>query len=545
MSIPAPLVMFALFVAIALTITYWASGRSTSSRGFYAAHRQISGIQNGWAIAGDYMSGASFLGIAGLIAFYGFDGFIYAVGWLAAYLIVLFLVAEPLRNAGRYTVADVIGYRLGGRGVRAIAALSTLAVTMFYMVAQMVGAGSIINLLIQRIDEPIAIVLTGLLMMVYVLFGGMLATTWVQIFKAAMLLVAGLALSLLVLIHFDFSLGRLLDAATHVQRETGGPIVNLLVPGHFFKGPHASLDLLSLSLALVLGTAGLPHILMRFFTVPSAAAARTSVSWAMALIGIFYVMTAFIGFGAATLVGQEHIGKQIRDAQAIHYIAYVNPKRAWELNAELSKHGYIVPRQDSNVTAPTLAQALGGPLLFAFVAAIAFATILAVVAGLMIAASSAFAHDIWYTLIRNKAGSEREHLFVARATAVAVGAISIYLSVRLRGTNVAYLLGLAFAVAASANVPALLLSLAWRRFTRLGAICSMLTGLLASLGLIALSPAVLHSHALFTLSNPAIVSVPLAFFAAVIGTLVARDKPSEEMFNQLLVRANTGLGAEV
>lgn len=543
MSVPAPLVMFALFVAIALIITYWASGRSTSSRGFYAAHRQITGIQNGWAIAGDYMSGASFLGIAGLIAFYGFDGFVYAAGWLVAYLIVLFLVAEPLRNAGRYTVADVIGFRLGGRGVRAIAALTTLAVTMFYMVAQMVGAGSIVNLLIQRIDEPVAIVLTGLLMMIYVLFGGMLATTWVQIFKAAMLLIAGLALSLLVLIHYNFSVSHILSAATITKTVDG--TVNLLSPGNFFRGPHGSIELLSVSLALVLGTAGLPHILMRFFTVPSASAARTSIGWAMALIGIFYIMTAFIGFGAATLVGQAHIGKHVSDARAIHYIAYANPSRAGELNADLAKNGYIVPRQDSNVTAPILAEDLGGSLLFAFVAAAAFATILAVVAGLMIAASSAFAHDIWYTLIRNKGGSEREHMFVARGTALVVGFVSIFLSVKLRGANVAFLLGLAFAVAASANVPALLLSLTWRRFTRLGAIASMVTGLVSSLGLIALGPPVLHEHAIIPLSNPAIISVPLALLAAVLGTLITRDRQSEEMFSQLMVRSHTGLGAEV
>jgi cation/acetate symporter len=535
--------MFALFVAIALVITYWASGRSTSSRGFYAADRKISGLQNGWAIAGDYMSGASFLGIAGLIAFYGFDGFLYAAGWLVAYLVVLFLVAEPLRNAGRYTVADVIGFRLGGRGVRAVAALTTIAVTLFYMTAQMVGAGSIVNLLIARIDEPIAIIITGLLMVIYVLFGGMLATTWVQIFKAAMLLIAGLALTLLVLVHFDFSFPHLFAAATAVKTPQG--TINLLQPEHFFTGPHAGLDLISLSLALVFGTAGLPHILMRFFTVPSAAAARRSIGWAMGLIGVFYLMTLVIGLGAATLVGPTHIGKHVSDVQAIRYIAFRDPKDAPQLNAELAKNGYIVPRQDSNVTAPMLGNALGGQLLFAFVAAIAFTTILAVVAGLMIAASSAFSHDIWYTLIRNKAGSEREYIFVARATAVVVGFAAIYFSVKLRGANVAYLLGLAFAVAASANVPALLLSLSWRRFTRFGAICSMVTGLVLSLGLIAIGPDALHEHAIFPLRNPAIVSLPLALVAAIIGTLATRDKPSEEMFNQLLVRSTTGLGAEL
>ncbi len=543
MSVPPPsLVMFALFVAIALVITYWAAGRNTSSRGFYTANHQISGVQNGWAIAGDYMSGASFLGIAGLIAFYGFDGFIYAAGWLVAYLMVLFLVAEPLRNAGRYTVADVIGFRLGGRGVRAIAALTTIAVTVFYMIAQLVGSGSLVNLFVARFDEPIAIVVTGILMIVYVLFGGMLATTWVQIFKAAMLLIAGLTLSFLVLAHFDFSFTHLFTAASNVQLRHG--TIDLLQPGHFFTGPHGGLDLISLSLALVIGTAGLPHILMRFFTVPSAAAARSSVSWAMALIGVFYLMTAIIGLGAATVVGPEHIGKQVSNVQAIRYIAFRDPQNAAELNSDLAKYGYIVPRTDSNVAAPMLGNALGGQMLFAVVAAIAFTTILAVVAGLMIAASSAFSHDIWYMLVRNKSGTEQEYMLVARTTAVLVGIAAIFFAVKLRGANVAYLLGLAFAVAASANVPALLLSLTWRRFTRTAAICSMVTGLVASLGLIALGPDSLHEHAIFPLRNPTIVSLPLAFIAAVVVTLVTRDKQSEDMFNQLQVRAETGLGAE-
>ena len=539
----ATLVMFGVFVAMALVVTYWAAGRSTSSRGFYAAHREISGMQNGWAIAGDYMSAASFIGIAGLIAFYGFDGFIYAVGWLVAYLVVLFLVAEPLRNAGRYTVGDVIGFRLGGRGVRAIAALTTVAITLFYMVAQMVGAGSIINLLVQRIDEPIAIVLTGLVMMIYVLFGGMLSTTWVQIIKAGLLLLAAFAMSFLVLAHFGFSLPLFFAAASQIHHGAD-PTMNLFQPGYFFTGPHAAFDLISLSLALALGTAGLPHVLMRFFTVPSAKAARSSVGWAMALVGVFYILTSIIGLGAATIVGREHIGKHIRDSQAIRYITRT-PQESATRNAELLKYGYIVTREDSNVAAPTLAESLGGPLLFAFVAAAAFAAILAVVAGLTIAASSAFAHDIWYTLIRNRHGTEQEHVLVARGTALAVGFLSIYLSVKLRGVNVAFLLGLAFAVAASANVPALILSLSWKRFTRPAAIASMLTGLISSLGLIALSPAALHEHAIFPLQNPAIISLPLALIAAVVVTLVTRDKQSEDMFAQLQVRTNTGLGAEV
>ncbi|MGD0967102.1 MAG: cation acetate symporter [Candidatus Aquilonibacter sp.] len=539
----ATLVMFAIFVAMALVITYWASGRSTSSRGFYTAHREISGVQNGWAIAGDYMSATSFLGITGLIAFYGFDGFMYAIGWLVAYLTVLFLLAEPLRNTGRYTVADVITFRLRGRGVRAIAALTTLIITMFYMVAQMVGAGTLINLLVQRINETLAIVIVGLLMMIYVLFGGMLATTWVQIIKAALLLGTTVGLSLLVLAHFNFSLFALRDAA--MSANVDGHPVDLLHTGLFFSGPHGAFDVVSLGLALVLGTAGLPHVLMRFFTVPTAKAARISVGWAMGLIAVFYLLITIMGLGAGTIVGQHDIGKHLRDTQALRYIIR-HPEQATQLNAELLRNdGYIVPERNSNLAAPILADKLGGPLLTAFVAAVAFATILAVVAGLTIAAASAFAHDIWYSLVRSGAGTEQEHIFVARAAALVVGFGSIFLSVSLRSFNVAFLVGLAFAVAASTNAPALILSLTWRRFSRTGAICGMLAGLISSLVLMAISPDVMGDHALFPLRNPGIVSIPLGFIAAILGTLIARDPESEAMFNQLQVRANTGLGAEI
>ena len=538
----ATLVMFAVFVAMALVITYWASGRSMSSRGFYTAHREISGVQNGWAIAGDYMSATSFLGITGLIAFYGFDGFMYAIGWLVAYLTVLLLLAEPLRNTGRYTVADVIAFRLRGRGVRAIAALTTLIITMFYMVAQIVGAGTLINLLVQRINETFAIVIVGLLMMIYVLFGGMLATTWVQIIKAVLLLGTSIALSALVLAHFNFSLFALRDAA--MSARANGHTVDLLRTGLFFSGPHGAFDVVSLGLALVLGTAGLPHVLMRFFTVPTARAARISVGWAMGLIGAFYLVITIMGLGAGTIVGQADIGKHLRDTQAIRYIIR-HPEQAPQLNADLARDGYIVPEKNNNLAAPLLADKLGGPLFTAFVAAVAFATILAVVAGLTIAAASAFAHDIWYSLVRSGAGTEREHIFVARTAALVVGFTAIFLSVSLRTFNVAFLVGLAFAVAASTNAPALILSLAWRRFSRTGAICGMLAGLISSLVLMAISPNVMGDHALFPLRNPGIVSIPLGFVAAILGTLIARDPESEAMFNQLQVRANTGLGAEI
>lgn len=537
------LVMFAVFVAITLVVTYWASGRSTTtSRGFYAAHRSISGAQNGWAIAGDYMSAASFLGITGLITFYGFDGFMYSVGWLVAYLTVLFLVAEPLRNAGKYTLVDVISFRLRGRGVRAVAAISTLVITLFYMMAQMVGAGSLANLLIQRIPYEAAIAIVGVLMLVYVLFGGMLATTWVQIIKAGLLLVAAFVLTALVLAHFDFSIPQLFTAATAVHVD--GATQNLLQPGLLFHGQKGALDLVSLGIALVLGTAGLPHILMRFFTVPSAQAARTSVVWAMALIGVFYLTTSFMGLGAATLVGQADVGKHLRDTQAIRYIA-THPQEQTKLNADLAAHGYIVPAKNSNLAAPLLANALGGPLLTAFVAAAAFATILAVVAGLTIAAASAFAHDIWWNLVRNGAGEEKEQVVVARSAALVVGMLAIFFSIQLKNQNVAFLVGLAFAVAASANVPALILALTWKQFSRAGALIGMIVGLVSSIALIALSPTIMGTHAIFPLENPGIVSVPLGFLGAIVGTLLFRDPESEALFEQLRVRANTGLGAEI
>jgi cation/acetate symporter len=539
---PQPsLVMFAIFVGITLVVTYWASGQSRTSRGFYAADRRIGGLQNGWAIAGDYVSAAAFLGITGLVAFYGFDGFMYSVGWLVAYLAVLFLVAEPLRNTGKYTMADLMSFRLRGRGVRAIAALSTLVITLFYLIAQMVGVGALVNLLLPRFGDIVAIVGVGALMLVYVLFGGMLATTWVQIIKAGLLLLTSIGLSLLAIRHFHFSLVDFFGAAASVSQPGG--TANLLQPGLLFGGRLGAWNLVSLGLALVLGTAGLPHILIRFFTVPSAKAARTSVAWAMVLIGIFYLTTSFMGLGAATIVGKEHIGRRMYAGQAIAYIAK-HPAQQNALNLQLQRNGYVVPQPDSNLAAPLLAAQVGGPLFAAFVAAVAFAAILAVVAGLTLTASSAVAHDIWFSLVRNGGGDETEHLFVARATALLVGMLSIALSIALRGFNVAFLVGLAFAVAASANVPVILLALSWRRFSRLGAIVGMLAGLLSSLALIAASPVLMGERAIFPLENPGIVSIPIGFLGALLGTLIARDRESEAMFDQLQVRATTGLGAE-
>src|SRR5689334_8514159 len=518
------LAMFLLFVLITLAITYWAARRSRGATAFFTASRRITGWQNGVAVAGDYMSAASFLGIAGLIAFFGYDGFMYSVGWLVAYLTVLLVVAEPLRNAGKYTMADVLAYRLKPRPVRAMASVSTLTVSTFYMIAQMVGAGALVTLLLKDsgISYQAAVIGVGILMIVYVVFGGMLATTWVQIIKAILLMAGTVLLSILVLAHFGFSFGAFFDAIGHVTYHDKGQEVvkDFLQPGLRFKPPYGALDLISLGMALIFGTAGLPHILVRFYTVPDAKTARISVVWAMVLIGSFYIMTTFLGFGAATIVGQSYI----------------------------KTHG------GTNMSAPLLAQALAGNVFFAFISAIAFATILAVVAGLTISASTSFAHDLYTNVIRHRElHNPQQEVRVARITAFVVGAVAIAVAILLGPTfNVAFLVGLAFAVAASANLPVILLSIFWRRFTTQGAVCGLATGLLSSLVLIVISPSIMgldaahliHGKPLFPLENPGIVSIPLGFLGAVLGTLLTREPQAEQKFTELSVRANTGLGAE-
>ena len=526
------LIMFLAFIAITLGITFWASKRSAGSSAYFAAGRQIKGWQNGVAVAGDYMSAASFLGIAGLIAFFGYDGFMYSVGWLVAYLTVLLVVAEPLRNAGKYTMADVLAYRLSPRPVRAMASISTLTVSTFYMIAQMVGAGTLVALLLKDsgIKFPVAVIGVGILMIIYVVFGGMLATTWVQIIKAILLMGGTILLSILVMAHFGFSFHAFFDAVGHVTYHDakGQEVVkDFLTPGLRYKPPYGALDLISLGIALIFGTAGLPHILVRFYTVPDAKTARHSVVWAMVLIGAFYIMTTFLGFGAATIVGQDYI----------------------------KGHG------GTNMSAPLLAQALAGNVFFAFISAIAFATILAVVAGLTISASTSFAHDFWTNVIHK--GVERkagEEVKVARVAAFVVGFIAMGIAIMLGPTaNVAFLVALAFAVAASANLPVIVLSIYWRRFNTTGAVAGLAVGLVASLGLIIVGPSFMaidpptvtgaarHLFQMkpwFPLENPAILSVPLGFAAAILGTLLTREPSAELKYNELLVRSNTGLGAE-
>jgi len=524
------LVMFLVFIAITLGITYWASKRSVGASAYFAASRQIKGWQNGIAVAGDYMSAASFLGIAGIIAFQGYDGFLFSVGWLVAYLTVLLVIAEPLRNAGKYTMADVLAYRLKPKPVRAMAALSTLTVSTFYMIAQMVGAGTLVKALLGgHVTYNQAVIGVGILMIVYVVFGGMLATTWVQIVKAILLMSGTFLLSILVMAHFHFSFAEFFGAISHVTYHDakGQEVVkDFLQPGLRYKPPYGPLDLISLGLALIFGTAGLPHILVRFYTVPDAKTARHSVVWAMVLIGSFYIMTTFLGFGAATIVGPDFI----------------------------NAHG------KTNMSAPLLAQALAGDIFFAFISAIAFATILAVVAGLTISATTSFSHDFWTNVIHS--GVERkpgEEVLVARISAFVVGAVAIGLAIVLQTANVAFLVALAFAVAASANLPVIVLSIFWRRFNTAGAVSGLAIGLLASIGLILVSPSVMgidsatvtgaarhliQARAWFPLENPGILSIPLGFIGAFVGTLVSHEPTSQHKFNELLVRSNTGLGAE-
>jgi cation/acetate symporter len=526
-----PLLMFLAFVAATLVITFWAARKSTGASAYFAAGRSITGWQNGLAVAGDYMSAASFLGISGAICFYGYDGFMYSVGFLVAYLTVLLVVAEPLRNAGKYTMADLLAYRLSPKPVRAMAALSTLMVSTFYMIAQMVGAGGIIKQLI-GIDFVPAIIGVGVLMLVYVVLGGMLATTWVQIIKALLLVLGAFILSYMVLQHYGFSFSAFFSAVAHADYAGTKPAKDMLEPGLKYgvavAGPWGPLDFTSFLLALVLGTAGLPHILVRFYTVPDAKTARSSVIWAMAIIGIFYILTTFFGFGAATIMKYDSI---------------------------LTTAG----KPNPNMVAPLLANHMGGEVFFAFISAVAFATILAVVAGLTMSASASFAHDFYANVLRsNTETTPEQQVKIARFTAFTVGFASIGIAIYLGpDVNAAFLVGLAFAVAASANLPVIILSVFWKKFSTWGAVAGLAVGLGSAIVLILLSangplayevtlPGVAKAIKTgpFPLENPGIVSIPLGFLAATIGSLLKPEPDAEMKFVELKVRAHTGLGAE-
>ena len=475
------MLFFFTFIAVTLGITYWAARRTRTTEEFYAAGRTISAGQNGFALAGDYMSAASFLGIAGLVSTTGFDGLIYSTGWLVGWPVVLFLIAEPLRNLGRYTFADVVAARLRQTPVRIAAALGTLATVLLYLIAQMVGAGGLIRLMF-GIPYEQAVIVVGVAMLAYVLFGGMIATTWVQIVKAALLLGGALLLAIMVLWRFHMNPAALFAAAA----ERYGDAV--LSPGRLVSNP---LDAISLGMALMFGTAGLPHILMRFYTVPDARAARTSVFYATGLIGFFYLMTFVLGFGAMVLVGPDAIRA-------------VDP--------------------GGNMAAPLLAEILGGTPLLGFIAAVAFATILAVVAGLTLSGAAALSHDLWVNVVRHAHADAKEQLRVARIATILLGIGAILLGITFKGQNVAFMVSLAFAIAASANFPALVLSIFWRRCTTAGAVASMVVGTVATLALIWSSPTIQidvlkRADAWFPLKNPALITIPLSFAVGIVVSL--------------------------
>lgn len=522
--------IFAGFVLVTLVIVLRASRNNRTAADYYAAGRSFTGPQNGTAIAGDYLSAASFLGICGAIAINGYDGFLYSIGFLVAWLVALLLVAELLRNTGRFTMADVLSFRLKERPVRMAAALSTLAVVFFYLLAQMAGAGGLVALLlgIEGVaGQGVVIAVVGALMILYVLIGGMKGTTWVQIIKAVLLIAGAGVMTFWVLAKFGFNLSDLLQGAVDKAGEGGEA---LLGPGKQYGAtPTSQLNFLSLALALVLGTAGLPHVLMRFYTVPTAKEARRSVVWAIWLIGIFYLFTLVLGYGAGALVGPDVIK---------------------------AAPGGV------NSAAPLLAFELGGTVLLGIISAVAFATILAVVAGLTITAATSFAHDIYASVIKRGQVKPDGEVRVARITVIVIGVLAIVGGIFANGQNVAFLVALAFAVAASANLPTILYSLFWKRFNTSGALWSMYGGLISCLVLITFSPVVSGKvdpatgkslsmirdtsvdFAIIPLENPGLITIPLAFVLGIVGTLLSKEKPHPEKFAEMEVRSLTGAGAE-
>ncbi len=577
------LTMFAVIIGITMCVVVWAARQTKTAADFYAAGGGITGTQNGWAIAGDYMSAASFLGISGLISLYGYDGFMYSVGWLVAYITVLLIIAEPCRNAGKYTLGDILSFRTNPKPVRAVAAISTVAVSTFYLTAQMVGAGKLMALLV-GVPYRTSIIGVGILMVGYVVFGGMTATTWVQIIKAGLLMSGAFLLSVLVMAKANFNpIGFFTDIVNnpfiqdHVSKMVLKDGITLagadagqrfLEPGLFLKKP---LDQISLGMALVLGTAGMPHILMRFFTVPTAQAARKSVIIAMWIIGGFYVLTTLLGFGAA-----------------IH----------------LTPQGITAVDKGGNMATLLLAQQMGadiapivGDIFLAFLCSVAFATILAVVSGLVLAASAAIAHDIYVNVIKDGHADQHEQVMAARITSLVVGAFGIVIGIMAEKANVAHLVALAFAVASSGNLPVVFLSLFWKRFNTAGVISGLVVGTIVSISLVMVSPNMTYPKVvaagaqktiealekkqaalppgtmleemdakalakaredyeknkdgksmmgldkpLFGLKNPGIVSIPIGFIAAILGCLAFPSRRSEEMWDEIYVRQNTGIG---
>ncbi|MET8940142.1 cation acetate symporter [Streptomyces rubiginosohelvolus] len=523
---PLIITLFAAFVVATLFITVWAGRQTKSASDFYAGGRQFTGFQNGLAVSGDYMSAASFLGIAGAIALFGYDGFLYSIGFLVAWLVALLLVAEPLRNSGRYTMGDVLAYRMRQRPVRTAAGASTIVVSIFYLLAQMAGAGVLVSLLLgitSDFGKIVIVALVGILMILYVTIGGMKGTTWVQMVKAVLLIAGTLLITFLILLKFNFNISDLLGTAA----SNSGKGAAFLEPGLKYGATGVSkLDFISLGIALVLGTAGLPHILIRFYTVPTAKAARKSVNWAIGIIGAFYLMTIVLGFGAAAILKQDDI---------------------------------IASNKAGNTAAPLAALEIGGgsgstggAILLAVISAVAFATILAVVAGLTLASSSSFAHDIYANVIRKGQATEKEEVRAARWATVAIGIVSIALGALARDLNVAGLVALAFAVAASANLPTILYSLFWKRFTTQGALWSIYGGLASSVLLVLFSPVVSSKptsmfpdvdFAWFPLENPGLISIPLGFLLGWIGSLISKEKADTDKYAELEVKSLTGVGA--
>ena len=519
--------IFALFVVITLFVVIRAGRKKATADEFFTGGRGFSGPQNGIAIAGDYLSAASFLGIAGAIAVYGYDGFLYSIGFLVAWLVALLLVAELLRNTGRFTMADVLSFRLRQKPVRLAAATSTLTVSLFYLLAQMAGAGGLVALLLDikgSTGQSVVIAVVGVLMIVYVLIGGMRGTTWVQIIKAVLLISGAAIMTVMVLAKFGLDFSHILGSAQQAISGSANEAVagrDVLAPGAQYGGSMTSkINLLSLGLALVLGTAGLPHVLMRFYTVPTAKEARRSVVWAIGLIGAFYLFTLALGYGAAAIVGPDRI---------------------------------LAAAGGQNSAAPLLAFELGGVVLLGVISAVAFATILAVVAGLTITASASFAHDVYASVMKGHNVTEDEQVRVSRITVVVLGVCAIGLGILANGQNIAFLVALAFAVAAAANLPTILYSLYWRRFNTRGALWSMYGGLISTIVLIVFSPAVSGAKtamlpsvdfAWFPLANPGIVSIPLAFVLGIVGTLTSPERGDPEINAEFEVRALTGVGAE-
>mgnify|MGYP003365268245 CR=1 FL=1 len=507
--------MFVVFVLFTLAITWWAARRTRSRRDFYAAGGSITGFQNGLAIAGDFMSAASFLGISALVYSNGYDGLIYSIGFLVGWPIIVTLMAERLRNLGKFTFADVVSYRLGQTPVRTLAACGTLVVVAFYLIAQMVGAGQLIKLLF-GLDYDVAVVLVGVLMVLYVSFGGMLATTWVQIVKACLLLGGATLMAFLVLAAFGFNPIALFARAVEVHPKHAA----IMLPGSFVANP---VDTISLGLALMFGTAGLPHILMRFFTVADAREARKSVFWATSFIGYFYILTFIIGFGAVTLVATN----------------------SFYLDGTTLRGG-------GNMAAVWLAHAVGGDVLLGFISAVAFATILAVVAGLTLSGASAVSHDLYANVFRRGRTDEKSELRVSKITALVLGVVAIGLGIAFEKQNIAFMVGLAFAIAASANFPLLILSMYWRGLTTRGAVIGGSLGLLVAVALTVLSPSIWvavlgYKTAIFPYSAPALFSMPVAFIGCWLVSVLDRSRQADteqKAFEAQYVRSQTGIGAE-